>query len=269
MSATDVAFAGSIPAIYERYLVPLLFQPYAEDMAARLRGVGHGRLLETAAGTGVVTRAMTKALPPVVDIIATDLNQAMLDLAATRLQAPNVTWRQADALSLPFEDASFDAVVCQFGAMFFPDKTTAYREALRVLKPGGCFLFSVWDRIGANPLSQAVAEAVAEQFPDDPPRFLERMPFGYYDADRILGELEQAGFEQIDVDDVEKVTTAPSSREPSIGLCQGAPLRAEIEARAPGRLDDITSRTAEALAARLGLSAIENRMRAYVITARR
>lgn len=269
MRASDVAFAGSIPAIYERYLVPLVFQPYAEDMASRVRGIGHGHVLETAAGTGVVTRAMARSLPPGVNITATDLNQAMLDLAGARLPAPNVTWRQVDAQSLPFEDSSFQAVVCQFGAMFFPDKPAAYREALRVLKPGGCFLFSVWDRIEANPLSLAVAQAVAEQFPEDPPSFLERLPFGYYDTDRILGELEQAGFEQIDVDDVEKVTTAPSSREPAIGLCQGAPLRAEIEARAPGRLDDITNRTAEALAERFGPSTIENRMRAFVVTARR
>lgn len=269
MSASDVAFAGSIPAIYERYLVPLLFQPYAEDMASRIRGIGHGHVLETAAGTGVVTRAMAKALPPGVGITATDLNQAMLDLAGTRLPDPNVTWRQVDAQSLPFENSSFEAVVCQFGAMFFPDKPAAYREALRVLKPGGCFIFSVWDRIEANPVSQAVAQAVAEQFPEDPPRFLERTPFGYHNTDRILGELEQAGFEQIDVDEVEKTTQAPSSREPAIGLCQGAPLRNEIEARAPGRLDEVTSRAAEALAARFGSSIIENRMKALVVTARR
>lgn len=269
MSASDVDFAGSIPAIYERYLVPLLFQPYAEDMASRIRGIGHGQVLETAAGTGVVTRAMAKSLPPGVDITATDLNQAMLDLAGTQLLAPNVTWRQTDAQSLPFEDASFEAVVCQFGAMFFPDKPAAYREALRVLKPGGGFLFSVWDRIEANPLSQAVAQAVADQFPEDPPRFLERTPFGYHNTDRILGELEQAGFEQIDIAEVEKTTEAPSSREPAIGLCQGAPLRNEIEARAPGRLDEVTSRAAEALAARFGSSTIENRMKAFVVTARR
>lgn len=269
MSATDVAFAGSIPALYEQYLVPLLFQPYAEDMAARLRGIGHGRVLETAAGTGVVTRAMAKALPQTVEIVATDLNQAMLDLAGTRLQVSNVTWRQVDAQNLPFEDASFDAVVCQFGAMFFPDKQAAYRETLRVLKPGGSFLFSVWDRIEANPVSQAIAEAVAQQFPDNPPRFLERTPFGYHDTDRILGELERAGFEHIDIDEVERVTESPSSLEPAIGLCQGSPLRSEIEAGAPGRLEDVTSRAAEALAERFGPSVIENRMRALVVTARR
>jgi ubiquinone/menaquinone biosynthesis C-methylase UbiE len=145
MSATDATFAGSIPIIYEQYLGSLLFEPYAQDMAARLSDVTQGRILEVAAGTGIATRALAKALPPDVEIVATDLNQAMLDLAARRLQAPNVTWRQTDAQTLPFEDSSFDAVACQFGVMFFPDKLAAYREALRVLKPGGRFVFSVWN----------------------------------------------------------------------------------------------------------------------------
>jgi len=267
MTATDVAFAGSIPALYDRYLVPLLFQPYAEDLAERLRDIRSGRVLETAAGTGVVTRVLAETLPPNVEIVATDLNQAMLDLAATRLRAPNVRWQQADAQTLPFDAGSFDAVVCQFGAMFFPDKEAAYREALRLLKPRGRFVFSVWGPLEANPVSQVVSDVVASQFADDPPRFYARVPFGYADPDRILGEVERAGFEQVDIDEVEKVTRAPSPREPAIGLCQGAPMRGEIEARAPGRLDEITDKVAQALAARFGHGPVENCMRAFVITA--
>jgi ubiquinone/menaquinone biosynthesis C-methylase UbiE len=267
MSATDAAFAGSIPAIYEQYLGPLLFEPFAEDMAARLHDVAHGRVLETAAGTGIVTRAMAKALPPEVEIAATDLNQAMLDLAAKRLQAPNVTWQQADAQKLPFEDASFDVIVCQFGVMFFPDKMAAYREALRVLKPGGRFVFSVWNSLDRNEVSRIISEAVGKLFPDDPPRFIERVPFGYFDPDRIRGEVQQAGFENVDIEVVDKLTRAPSSREPAAGLCQGTPLRSEIEARAPERLEDITARVTEALTSRFGTSAIDNRMSALVVTA--
>ena len=206
MGSTDAAFAGSIPSLYEQYLGPLLFEPYAEETAGRLRGLTQGRILETAAGTGIVTRAMVGALPPAVEIVATDLNQAMLDLAATRLQAPQVTWRQADAQALPFEDAAFDAVVCQFGVMFFPDKGAGYREALRVLKPGGRFLCVVWDRLEANPVSKVVSDAVARLFPDDPPRFFERVPFGYADPDRIRGELRQAGFEDAAIETVVNVS---------------------------------------------------------------
>jgi SAM-dependent methyltransferase len=269
MSATDAAFAGSIPAIYERYLGPLLFQPYAEDMASRLHDVAQGRILETAAGTGIVTRTMVKTLPPGVEVLATDLNQAMLDLAAARLQAPNLKWQQADAQSLPFGDAAFDVVVCQFGVMFFPDKQGAYREALRVLKPGGRFQFNVWDTLERNPVSRIVADTATGLFPDDPPRFFERVPFGYADPDRIRSELQQAGFGGVEIEIVEKVSHAPSPREPATGLCQGTPLRAEIEARAAGRLDEITDRAAEALASRFGSSSIENRMSAIVVTARR
>jgi len=269
MSVTDVAFAGSIPALYEQHLGPLLFVPYAEDMAERVRGTSPRRVLETAAGTGIVTRAMAKALPPDTEILATDLNQAMLDLAATKLQAPNVRWQQTDAQTLPFQDASFDAVVCQFGAMFFPDKVKAYREALRVLKPGGVFLFNVWDGLEANPVSKIVHEAVARLFPDDPPSFLGRVPFGYYDIDRIRGEVEQAGFEQVETKTVEKVSQAPSPLGPATGLCQGSPLRGEIEARASDSLHEVTDSVAEALAQRFGSSSFENRMSAIVVTTRR
>ena len=269
MGSTDAAFAGSIPAIYEQYLVPLLFEPYAEDMAARLGDMKQGRLLETAAGTGIVTRALVKALPPGVEIVATDLNQAMLDLAAQRLQAPNVQWQQTDAQKLPFDDASFDAVVCQFGVMFFPDRLAAYREALRVLKPSGRFVFSVWNSLDHNEVSRIISDAVGKIFPDDPPRFIERVPFGYSDPDRIRGEVQQAGFENVDVEVVDRVTRAPSSREPAIGLCQGSPLRSELEARASGQLESITAKATDALAHRFGPSAFENRMSALVVTALR
>jgi ubiquinone/menaquinone biosynthesis C-methylase UbiE len=267
MSVTDTAFAGSIPALYEQYLVPLKFEPYAEDLTGRLADITQGRILELAAGTGVVTRAMAKALPPQVEIIATDLNQAMLDLARARLEAPNVRWQQADAQSLPFEASSFDAVVCQFGVMFFPDKLLGYRDALRVLKPGGRFLFNVWNALDLNPVSRIVAETVAKAFANDPPRFIERVPFGYCDPDRIRGEVQQAGFENVDIDVVNKVSRAPSPREPAIGLCQGTPLRAEIEARAPERLDEITGKAMAALSHHFGPSSVENRMSALVVTA--
>ena len=172
MSESDRVFAGSIPALYDRYLGPLIFAEYAADLAKRAAALQPARVLETAAGTGIVTRAMVRAVPAGVEIIATDLNQAMLDFAAAQPGAARVTWRQADAQRLPFEDSSFDAVLCQFGAMFFPDRGVAYREARRVLRPGGHFLFNVWDRIEENEFTYLLTEAVAALFPDDPPRFL-------------------------------------------------------------------------------------------------
>ena len=156
-----------------------------------------GRVLETAAGTGILTRALARLLPDTTEIVATDLNQPMLDFAAAQPGATRVTWRSADALSLPFFDRSFDVVVCQFGAMFFPDKVAAYREAMRVLRPGGSFVFSVWDRIEENEFAAVVTEAVAALFPGDPPSFLARTPHGYHDEARIRGELAAAGFARV------------------------------------------------------------------------
>jgi SAM-dependent methyltransferase len=265
MTGNDATFVGSIPTLYEQYLGPLLFQPYAEDISARVAELKPGKVLETAAGTGIVTRALAQSLPQTVEIVATDLNQAMLDHAATLLQAPNVRWKQADAQALPFEDASFDAVVCQFGVMFFPDKQQGYREAHRVLKPGGRFVFNVWGRLEDNEFSHCVSQAVAALFPDNPPRFLERTPYGYFDPDVITAELQRVGFGRVEIEAVEKVSRAASAREPAIGFCQGTPLRSEIETRDASRLSEVTDTAAETIAARFGPTAVQGRMLAYVM----
>ncbi len=246
MTASDVVFAGSIPALYHRLLGPLLFEPYAWDLAARAGALEPAHILETAAGSGIVTGALIKEAPR-AEIVATDLNQAMLDVAAGRLMSWRVTFRQADAQSLPFADASFDAVVCQFGVMFFPDRLAAYREARRLLKPGGRFLFNAWDRIERNPVSAAVAGAVAALFPDDPPGFLERIPFGYHDMTRIEADLRAAGFATIAGETIGK-SSRVVARDAATGLCLGTPLRAEIEARGPERLDEAVEAAAAALA---------------------
>ena len=175
-SSGDRAFAGSIPQLYEQYLVPLIFEPYAKDLSRRVAAFAPSAVLEIAAGTGVVTRHLAAQLPADVSIVSTDLNQAMLDHAMRVGTSREVTWRQADAMKLPFDDSTFDAVVCQFGAMFFPDKAAAFAETLRVLRPGGAFLFNVWDRIEDNEFADCVTQAMASLFPSDPPRFLARLP---------------------------------------------------------------------------------------------
>jgi SAM-dependent methyltransferase len=267
MTATDSVFAGSIPALYDRHLVPMLFASYAEDLAARVAALQPRRILETAAGTGVVTAALARCLPD-AEIVATDLNQAMLDVAATRVDSPLVTFAQADALALPFDDDGFDAVVCQFGAMFFPDRVAGYREARRVLRPDGALLFNVWDRIEANPVSDRLARAVAELFPDDPPSFLTRVPFGYHDRGRIEADLLLAGFSHIDAETVHKSSAIGSAEQAAIGLCHGSPLRAEIEAHGPGALERATRAAAAALTALGAADGAEAPMSALVVTAR-
>jgi ubiquinone/menaquinone biosynthesis C-methylase UbiE len=268
MVATDKLFAGSIPEMYDRLLVPLIFEPYARDLAERVRGTAPREVLEIAAGTGALTRAMASRLGADARILVTDLNQPMLDHA--RAQQPDdirIDWRQADALSLPLEDRRFDVVACQFGAMFFPDREQGYREARRVLKPGGQFIFNVWDRISENEFADVVTQSLAVFFPNDPPRFLARTPHGYHDVDRIRSELRAAEFADVSIDAVDAVSRAPSPLDPAMAYCQGTPLRNEIEARNAARLEDATRFAAEALARRFGSGAVEGRIRALVIAA--
>jgi len=266
---TDKNFAGSIPDMYDSYIVPLLFEPYAADLARRAAETSPARVLETAAGTGVVTRALAPRLGPHARYVVSDLNQPMLDRAASRQGADGrIAWRQADALNLPFEDDSFDSVVCQFGAMFFPDRAAGYREARRVLKPGGRFLFNVWDRIEENEFATLVTEAVGAMFPADPPRFLARTPHGYHDLEQIERDLRAAGFSDIECVTLQETSAAPSARQAALAYCEGTPLRGEIEARDPARLEEATARATEAIAAAFGKGAVAGKIQAHVIAAR-
>lgn len=267
---TDKVFAGSIPKLYDTYLVPLIFEPYASDIAQRLRSRPLSRVLEIAAGTGVVTRALSAALPDGVSIVATDLNQAMLDQAATVETTRAIEWRQADAMQLPFPDAGFDAVVCQFGVMFFPDKAKAFSEALRMLRPGGVFIFNVWDRIEENEFSDTVTNALANLFPENPPRFLARTPHGYHDPRAIAHDLAQGGFlAPPRIDTVAARSRAASARIPAMAFCQGSPLRNEIEAHDVTRLGEATDIAEEAIVRRFGRGPVDGKIQAHVITVER
>src|SRR5260221_7926508 len=230
MQASDRLFAGSIPELYDSLLVPSIFDVCARDLAARVARLAPQQVLETAAGTGAVTAALVAQLPPQCAIVATDLNQPMLDRAATKPGlGGRVTFRQADALALPFEDRSFDAVVCQFGVMFFPDRIKGYAQARRVLKPGGRFLFNAWGEIGTSDFTKAVHDAVAALFPGNPPAFLARTPHGYHDVQKIRADVKAAGFGDISIETIDHVSKAPSPRQPAVAFCQGTPLPNEIE----------------------------------------
>lgn len=268
MSEGDKDFVGTIPEVYDAYLVPLIFEAYANDLARRAASLAPATILETAAGSGVVARALTALLAPGARYTVTDLNQPMLDHAASRQEPDSrLTWQQADALNLPFADESFDAVVCQFGIMFYPDRIAGYSEARRVLKSGGTLLFNVWDRIETNEFADVVTDAAAAVFPDDPPQFLPRTPHGYYDEKLIREELHTAGFDSVSLSTLEETSSAPSPQHPAIAYCQGTPLRNEIETRDAGLLGHVTTRAAEAIAARFGAGRVTGRIRGHVIDA--
>jgi len=266
----DKVFAGSIPKFYDQYLVPLIFEPYADDLARRLASRPCSRVLEIAAGTGVVTRRLATLLPAQASIVATDLNRPMLDMAAEIGTSRPVEWREADAMQLPFDEGLFDAVVCQFGVMFFPDKAKAFSEARRVLKAGGVFLFNVWDRIEENEFAHTVTTALEDVFPGDPPRFLARTPHGYYDHATIERDLKSGGFPSSPrIDTVAARSRASSPQVPAIAYCQGTPLRNEIEARAKSRLGEATDVAAEAIARRFGHGLVDAKIQAHVVTVER
>ncbi|MFQ5570577.1 MAG: class I SAM-dependent methyltransferase [Rhodothermales bacterium] len=265
----DKIFSGSIPAFYETYLVPLIFEPYAHDLAQRVRSEPASRVLELAAGTGVVTRALVDSLDPTVSIVATDLNQAMLDYGASVRNDANVTWQRADALALPFEEGTFDAVVCQFAVMFFPDRVRAYAEALRVLKPGGRFLFNVWDHLRENEFADTVTKSLESVFPADPPRFLARTPHGYWDLDEIASDLSAGGF--TDAANVETIAARSKASHPSIpaiAYCQGTPLRHEIERRDSSLLGHATAVATAAVSARFGDGTVDGKIQGHIVSTR-
>jgi ubiquinone/menaquinone biosynthesis C-methylase UbiE len=268
MTTTDTIFAGSIPAIYERFMVPMKFAPYAADIAERVKQFHPADILETATGTGVLTQALHRAVPD-ANIVATDLNPAMLEMAVDRLRSSKVRYQAADAQDLPFDDQSFDLVVCQFGVMFFPDKLAANREAFRALRPGGRYLLLIWDSLDRNPASKAVHEAVAAQFPADPPQFYVRIPFGYHDLELVTADLMAAGFDDIEFETIAHRSRLQSAHDAAIGMCQGSPLRSEIEARDHAALDRVTEAAAKALAEFEGPDGFDAPMSAHLVIATR
>lgn len=260
MSVTD-AFKHSTPELYDRFMGPLFFEPYARFVAKRSAQFRPNRILETAAGTGIVTDALHRGVPE-AEILATDINPAMLDYASKRICSDRVTFQRADAQDLPFGDGSFDLVVCQFGVMFFPDKVRAAAEALRVLRQGGRYLFVTFDGLERNPVPKAAGEAVASMFSKHP-RYMERGPFSYSDPARIEDDLSAAGFTAIEIETVQ-LTTAVVAEDAAQGIVLGSPFRAEIEQLGSEALERSFAAVAEALSVWDGKDAP---MSAYLVAA--
>lgn len=266
MLEQELRFSGSVPEKYEALMVPLIFQPYAQELARRARAIQPRHVLETAAGTGAVTRALQQALPD-AEIVATDLNQPMLDVNASHLESDRVRFVEADAQQLPFEDRSFDLVVCQFGSMFFPDKVRGHSEARRVLSDRGHYLLAIWDLIERNPLTAVTEQVLVDLFPENPPLFMREGPFGYADPLRIEADLHDAGFDTVYIETVELRSRCRSAHDAATALCYGTPMGAELDEREPGSLERVFPIVEQALRQFEGADGIDAPMAALIVTA--
>lgn len=266
MPEANATFDGSIPEVYDRHLGAVKFEPYAADLVERLKPRGAKDVLEVACGTGIVTRALLDGLKP-MRLVATDLNEPMLAYARSKVGArPGLEWRQADASDLPFPDASFDAVVCQFGIMFVPDKLAAMKAARRVLRPNGVFIFNVWDRMEENDLSRTAHEVITRLFPVDPPQFY-TIPLGFHDQELIRSMLQQAGFADIQIESVAKESKAPSAQHIAVGLVRGTPVLTAIQGRGGVEVEAVIAAVEKAIGERYGESPLKAKMQALVVTA--
>ncbi len=269
MTERHVAFVGTVPSTYDHYLGPILFQRHADDLAGRLPVSPGTRVLEVACGTGIVTERLVRRLGGHGTLVATDLNEAMIAHAKARIPpSPGLEWRQADGTSLPLPDGSFDAVVCQFGLMFFPDKAAGVREAYRVLRPGGTYLFNVWDAIARSPVARIAHETIGSFFPGDPPPFY-TVPYGLHDAAAVRRLLEAAGFGEIRWESVEAVGESPTAEDAARGLVEGTPVIGAIMDRRPEAVPEIRAAVAQNIAAELGDRPVRSPLRAHVFSARR
>jgi SAM-dependent methyltransferase len=259
---TQARWVGSMPELYDRWLAPTVFRPFACDLARRIGGRDPGRVLEVAAGTGVLTAELVAGLPGAA-VTATDLNEAMV--ACGNLRVPGAVWRPADAQNLPFDDGSFDVVACAFGVMFFPDKAAAFAEAGRVLRAGGSLFFTTWGTLDAHDFETAVMAALQRAFPDDSPRFFAAVPHGYADPAVIAADVEAGGLRCVSIETVTLEGHGESAAGLAMGYCTGTPVRAEIEAR--GDLDAAVAAVTAELEARFGSGPVAGRMTAHVVEA--
>jgi len=264
---TNASFVGSIPQVYDRHLGPVIFEPYARDLARRVETKPGLCVLETACGTGIVTRRLLQKLPADAHLVSTDLNGAMIAHARSMTPADaRLEWREADAQQLPFPDASFDALVCQFGLMFFPDRLAGLREARRVLRRGGQLLFNVWDALAANDFGRIAHETITSYFPKDPPQFY-LTPFGWHDTRDVRATVERAGFGGIAIETVECDAVSESAHSFATGLVRGNPVETMILERGADP-QPILAAVERKLSEAWGSAPCRGKMRAHVLSAK-
>lgn len=257
------AFAGTIPANYERYLGPFLFEPYALDLVSRLQDKKYNDILEIACGTGRVTAHLAKSVKHDT-LTATDLNQDMISVAKEMIPDKNIKWMQADAMQLPFDDGSFDLVVIQFGVMFFPDKENGLKEAYRVLKTGGKLIYNTWNKVETNEAIHEGHSIIKSYFPDNPPIFY-TVPFSMYDDRELTTVTRRAAFKNITTTLVKKEGVSPSAADLAKGMVEGNPVYLAILERDPSLINTIKERIQKVLAEKFGDKPLKSPLQAWVV----
>lgn len=260
---TNIAFSGTIPETYDKYLGPLLFEPYAKDIIERIQKKKFFSVLELACGTGRVTQYLHKILPAEARIVATDLNPDMLKVAQNKITAKKIEWKQVDMQNIPFDDSAFDLVICQFGVMFVPEKEKAYSEVYRVLKKEGTFLFNTWNRLEVNKLTSSADEIINDFFKDNPVMFY-KIPFSYYNTDEIGKHLDNAGFKSVQLTLLETEGLSDSVSDATNGLVEGNPVLTAINEQDPKLLPVIKEKLSKALAEKFGDNPMRCRLHAIV-----
>ena len=263
---TPVAFSGSIPQYYDSFLGTMYFEPYALDLAKRINKISPKNLLELASGTGRLTKLLPGVTAKGASIIASDINPAMINFGQSKVQDDKIKWQVVDAVSLPFDDSTFDCVVVQFGVMFYSDRIKSFREAWRVLKPGGTFLFNCWDELKTNPLSFIADEALHQFFPVDTPAFFS-IPYSYYDEKIIRSDLQQAGFENTTVEVVKLTSYSKTAADAAKGLIQGTPTVTAIEERDAKKLPLILAHIDNEIAKQFGKESLKVPLQARIVSA--
>ncbi|WP_171122072.1 MULTISPECIES: class I SAM-dependent methyltransferase [unclassified Ruegeria] len=252
MTTNSASFVGDIPTHYDKGLGPNIFVDYAALIAEKCCDEPASSVIELAAGTGIVSRFLRDKLPAEASLLVTDLNAPMLEVAKAKFSGDeNIQFAVANAMELPFDGPEFDLMVCQFGVMFFPDKIASYREAARVLRPGGRYVFNVWSPMSENPFSQMAHELMQKVFPDDPPGFY-KVPFHYGDPATVLGDLSSAGWSNVTHETIKIQKKIQDLEVFSRSLVFGNPLIDEINERGGVDPEDVVKEFRAELENRFG-----------------
>jgi SAM-dependent methyltransferase len=262
-----VAFSGSIPANYETYLGPLFFEPFAKAMIDHIRPMHLEAVLEVACGTGRVTKYLPNTLHPSAQMVITDINPAMVEYAKKVCGTnPRFQWDIVDAVKLPYKAAQFDGILSAFGVMFYSDRRKAYEEAMRVLKPGGVFVFTAWDKMENNPSAHMTTKTLQHFFPENTPAFY-HVPFSYWHEPTIHADLTAAGFTSVQMELLNLTGHADSPQSAARGLLEGTPVYTEIIARDESVLAPLNKHLAALLEKRFGSRDLKVPLQARLVTA--